>query len=693
METKDLRNVALISHGGAGKTSLADAFLFDAKVNTRLGSVDEGTSLFDFEPEELKRKKTLSSSLHHLIWEKSSINIIDTPGDANFSADVQNCLQVVDAAIVAVDAVSGVQVQTEKVWKYADSFTLPRVIFINKVDMERSNFLQTLKGIEESLGKKPLVIQLPLGEESSFQGVIDLISMKAIKFSDDSTGEFTEGDIPDDKRAQAEEFNNKMIEDIAESSDALLEKYLEGTALSPDEIFNGLKQGVVSGSLVPVLCGAASKNMGIQPLLNFIVNCFPSPLDRQPFKGINPSTEKEDERSAAKDDPLSALVFKTIADPYAGRLTIFRVVSGVLNSDSTVYNTTTSAKERIGQILKIEGKNQKAINPAITGDLVAVAKLKTTTTGNTFCDEKHPITFTQIQLPEPVMQLALEPKSKGDEDKLISSLARLMEEDSTLKTIRDKQTKEFILAGMGQTHLDVAIEKMQRKFGVNVDVKTPKVAYKETVRSTAKGQGKLKKQSGGRGQFADTWLEIAPMPKGKGFEFVSKIVGGAIPRQYIPSVEKGIKEAMLEGVLAKYPVSDVKVTLYDGSFHDVDSSDIAFKIAASMGFRKIMQEAKPILLEPIMHVEVTVPDECMGDVIGDLNGRRGRIAGMEPKINYQVVKAQVPMAELLKYASELTAITGGRGTFSMEFTHYEEIPNQLSEKIITQRKAQLGIEE
>jgi len=693
METKDLRNVALISHGGAGKTSLADAFLFDAKVNTRLGSVDEGTSLFDFEPEELKRKKTLTSSLHHLIWEKSSINIIDTPGDANFSADVQNCLQVVDAAIVVVDAVSGVQVQTEKVWKYADNTSLPRVIFINKVDMERSNFLQTLKGVEENLGKKPLVIQLPLGEESSFQGVIDLISMKAIKFSDDSTGEFTEEDIPDAMRAQAEEFNNKMIEDIAESSDALLEKYLEGTALSPDEIFNGLKQGVVSGTLVPVLCGAASKNMGIQPLLNFIVNCFPSPLDRQPFKGINPSTEKEDERSAAKDDPLSALVFKTVADPYAGRLTIFRVVSGVLNSDSTVYNTTTSTKERIGQILKIEGKNQKATNPAITGDLVAVAKLKTTTTGNTFCDEKHPITFTQLQLPEPVMQLALEPKSKGDEDKLISSLARLMEEDSTLKTIRDKQTKEFILAGMGQTHLDVAIEKMQRKFGVNVEVKTPKVAYKETVRGTAKGQGKLKKQSGGRGQFADTWLEIAPMPKGKGFEFVSKIVGGAIPRQYIPSVEKGIKEAMLEGVLAKFPVSDIKVTLYDGSFHDVDSSDIAFKIAASMGFRKIMQEAKPILLEPLMNVEVTVPDECMGDVIGDLNGRRGRIAGMEPKINYQVVKAQVPMAELLKYASELTAITGGRGTFSMEYAHYEEIPNQLSEKIIAQRKIELGIEE
>jgi elongation factor G len=693
METKDLRNVALISHGGAGKTSLADAFLFDAKVNTRLGSVDEGTSLLDFEPEELKRKKTLSSSLHHFTWEKSNVNIIDTPGDANFSADVQNCLQVVDAAIVAIDAVSGVQVQTEKVWKYADNFNLPRVIFINKVDMERSNFAQTIKGIEESLGKKPLVIQLPLGEESSFQGVIDLIRMKAVKFSDDSSGDFTEEDIPDDMRAQAEEFNSKMIEDIAESSDELLEKYLEGTALTPDEISNGLKQGVISGSLVPVLCGAASKNMGIQPLLNFIVNCFPSPLDRQSFKGINPSTEKEEERSAAKDDPLSALVFKTVADPYAGRLTIFRVVSGVLNSDSTVYNTTTSAKERIGQILKIEGKNQKATNPAITGDLVAVAKLKTTTTGNTFCDEKHPITFTQLQLPEPVMQLALEPKSKGDEDKLISSLARLMEEDSTLKTIRDKQTKEFILAGMGQTHLDVAIEKMQRKFGVNVEVKTPKVAYKETVRSSAKGQGKLKKQSGGRGQFADTWLEIEPMPKGKGFEFVSKIVGGAIPRQYIPSVEKGVKEAMLEGVLAKYPVSDIKVTLYDGSFHDVDSSDIAFKIAASMGFRKIMQEAKPILLEPIMNVEVTVPDECMGDVIGDLNGRRGRIAGMEPKINYQVVKAHVPMSELLKYASELTAITGGRGSFSMEFANYEEIPNQLSEKIIAQRKAELGIEE
>ena len=693
METKDLRNVALISHGGAGKTSLADAFLFDAKVNSRLGSVDDGTSLFDHEPEELKRRKTLSSSLHHFKWGKCEINIIDTPGDPNFSADLQNCLQVVDAAIVVIDAVSGVQVQTEKVWKYADNFNLPRLIFINKVDMERSNFTQVLRGIEEILGKKPLVIQLPLGEESSFQGIIDLVTMKALKFGDDSTGSFEEVAIPEDIRSRADECNKKMIEDIAESSDDLLEKYLEGTELTPDEIFNGLKKGVVSGSLVPVLCGSASKNMGIQPLLGFISNCFPSPLEREPFKGVNPSTKKEEERSAGKDDSFSALVFKTVADPYAGKLTIVRVVTGVLNSDSTVYNATKEVKERIGQILKIEGKNQKAVNPAITGDIVAVAKLKETTTGDSFSDDKHPIIFKKFPLPEPVMQLALEPKSKGDEDKLISSLSRLMEEDSTLRTRRDEQTKEFILVGMGQTHLDVAIEKMQRKFGVNLDVKTPKVAYKETVRGTAKGQGKYKKQSGGRGQYGDTWLEIDHLPRGQGFEFLNKIVGGVIPRQYIPSVEKGVRESMQEGVLAKYPVVDIRVTLYDGSFHEVDSSDIAFKIAASMGFKKIMQEAKPILLEPIMNVEVTVPDDCMGDVIGDLNGRRGRISGMEPKINYQAVKAQVPMAEILKYASELTSITGGRGTFTMDFSHYEEVPGQLSEQIITQRKAELGKEE
>lgn len=687
METKDLRNVALISHGGAGKTSLADAFLFNAKVNNRLGSVNDGTSLFDFEPEELKRHKTLSSSLHHFKWEKCEINIIDTPGDANFSADVQSCLQVVDAAIVVVDAVSGVQVQTEKVWKYAENLGLPRLIFINKVDMERANFKQVLKGIEDILVKNPLIIQLPLGEEASFRGIISLVKDKALVYKDDFTGKYAEENIPEEILSQAEEFKNKMIEGIAESSDELLEKYLEGAELTSDEIFNGLKQGVVSCNLVPVLCGSASKNMGIQPLLSFISNCFPSPLETKPFKGINPSTKKEEERSAGKDGSLSALVFKTVADPYAGKLTIFRVVSGVFNSDSTTYNSTKGVRERIGQILKIEGKNQKAINPAISGNIVAVAKLKETTTGDSFSDEKHPITFKKIELPEPVMQLALEPKSKGDEDKLISSLSRLMEEDSTLRTFREEQTKEFILAGMGQTHLDVAIEKMQRKYGVNVEVKTPKVAYKETVRGTSKAQGKYKKQTGGRGQYGDTWLAIEPLPRGQGFEFVKKIVGGVIPRQYIPSVEKGVIDTMHEGVLAKYPVIDVRVTLYDGSFHEVDSSDIAFKIAASMGFKKAMQEAKPVLLEPIVNLEITTPDDCMGDVIGDLNGRRGRILGMEPKINYQIIKAQVPMAEILKYASDLTSITGGRGTFTMDFSHYEEVPSQLSEHIIAQRKA------
>jgi elongation factor G len=688
METKDLRNIALISHGGAGKTSLADAMLFNAKVNTRLGMVDEGTSLFDYEPEELKRRKTLCSSLHHFRWQKCEINIIDTPGDSNFAADVKSSLQVVDTAIVLIDAVSGVQVQTEKVWGYAADNALPRLVFINKMELERANFKQTLKGIEEILGIKPLVLQMPIGEEASFRGVVDLVTMKAFLFSDDRSGELSEAPIPEEVKDQAEEMRGTMIEDIAESSDQLLEKYLEGVTLSPEEILNGLTQGIQSCSLVPVLCGSAVNNMGVHQLLNLITSCYPSPLER-PFKGVNPATKGEEQRVAGKDSALSLFVFKTVADPYAGKLTLFRVVSGVLNSDSSVYNATKGCKERIGQILKIEGKSQKAFNPAIAGDIAAVAKLKETGTGDSLCDEKTPFIINRVPPPEPVMQLALEPKSKGDEDKLISSLSKLMEEDSTLRTRRDEQTNEFILEGMGQTHLDVAIEKMQRKFGVSVEVKTPKVAYKETVRGTAKGQSKYKKQSGGRGQYGDVWLEIEPLPRGQGFEFASKIVGGAIPRQYIPSVEKGVIDAMKHGILAKYPVVDVRVSLYDGSFHDVDSSDIAFKIAASMGFRKVMQEAKPILLEPLMNVAITIPDDCMGDVIGDLNARRGRVLGMEPKINCQVIKAQVPMAEILKYASDLTSITGGRGTFTMEFSHYEEVPGQLAEQIIAQHKTEI----
>jgi len=688
METKDLRNIALISHGGAGKTSLADAMLFDAKVNTRLGMVDEGTSLFDYEPEELKRRKTLSASLHHFRWQKCDVNIIDTPGDANFAAEVKGSLQVVDTAIVLIDAVSGVQVQTEKVWGYAGDNALPRLIFINKMEMERANFTQTLKGIEEILGIKPLVLQMPIGEEASFRGVVDLVTMKAFLFSDDRSGECSEAPIPDEIKDRAEEMRGTMIEDIAESSDQLLEKYLEGATLTPDEILNGLTQGIQSCSLVPVLFGSAVNNMGVHQLLNLITACYPSPSDR-PFKEVNPATKGEEQRCAGKDSALSLYVFKTVADPYAGKLTLFRVVSGVLNSDSSVYNATKGCKERIGQILKIEGKSQKAFNPAMAGDIAAVAKLKETGTGDSLCDEKSPFIINRAPVPEPVMQLALEPKSKGDEDKLISSLSKLMEEDSTLRTRRDEQTNEFILEGMGQTHLDVAIEKMQRKFGVSVEVKTPKVAYKETVRGTAKGQSKYKKQSGGRGQYGDVWLEIEPLPRGQGFEFASKIVGGAIPRQYIPSVEKGVIDAMKHGILAKYPVVDVRVSLYDGSFHDVDSSDIAFKIAASMGFRKVMQEAKPILLEPLMNVAITIPDDCMGDVIGDLNARRGRVLGMEPKINCQVIKAQVPMAEILKYASDLTSITGGRGTFTMELSHYEEVPGQLAEQIIAQHKTEI----
>jgi len=548
--------------------------------------------------------------------------------------------------------------------------------------MERSSFQQVLKGIQEILGIKPLITQLPLGQESSFRGIIDLITMKAVVFDDDAGGGFKEEAIPEEMKAQAEEMRGTMIEDIAESSDTLLEKYLEGAELSSEEIFNALKQGILSCNLFPVLCGSAINNIALQPVLNLIANCFPSPADRS-FKGINPATQKEEERRAGTDDSLALFVFKTVADPYAGKLTIFRVLSGVLNSDSIVYNATKGVKERIGQVLKIEGKNQKAINPAIAGDIAAVAKLKETATGDTCCDEKHPFTYKRVELSEPVMQLAVEPKSKGDEDKLISSLARLMEEDSTLRTRRDGQTHEFILEGMGQTHLDVAIEKMQRKFGLALEVKTPKVAYKETVRGSAKGQGKLKKQSGGRGQYGHVQIEMEPLEPGGGFEFVNKIVGGSIPREYISPVEKGMKEALENGVLAGYPMVDIRVTLIDGSYHEVDSSEMAFKIAGSMALKNGAKKAKSVLLEPIMSIEVVTPEEYMGDVIGDLNSRRGKVQTMTQRANVRVVAAQVPLSSMFGYATDLRSKTQGRATYTMQFSHYDEIPKNISEDIVT----------
>ena len=686
-ETSRLRNIAIIAHGKAGKTTLAEAMLFDGGASDRLGRVDDGTSIMDFEPEEIKRSLTISSSFNHLEWNKHKINIIDTPGDANFIIDTKNSLQAVDGAVIVVDAISGVEVQTEKVWDYASQFGLARLFFISKLDRERANFSQALTEIQKVLTPKAVPLNLPIGAEDSFSGVIDLMTMKAFYFAGDLSGKMTEGEFPAALKGEAESAREKLTEAIAESDDALLEKYLDGQALSPEELLQGLRKGVVKKAIFPVLCGSGLKNMGVQPLLDAILQYLPSPSDREPAKGINVVTKAEEIRKPEEGEPFSAFVFKTVADPYAGKLTIFRVWSGTLQPDGTLYNATRQARERFGQILQLEGKNQKPVESVGAGEIAAVAKLRETTTWDTLCDEKKPILYQGISLPIPPVSFAVQPKSKGDEEKITSSLARLMEEDPTIRLQRDEQTKQLILFGMGQVHMEVTVEKLKRKFGVEVNLQTPKIPYKETIKSTKTGIiYRHKKQSGGRGQFAEVHFELSPLPRGTGFEFKNALVGMNVPRNFVPAVEKGVAEALQSGVLAGYPVVDVKVKFYDGKSHEVDSSEIAFKIAALMAFKKGMSETNPVLLEPIMNVEVFVPDEYMGDVIGDLNSRRGRVLGVEPRPKGQVIKAQVPLAEVLKYAPDLTSMTSGRGSFSMELSHYEEVPAHLTEKVVAAAK-------
>lgn len=685
-ETKDIRNVAIIAHSGAGKTSLGEAFLFNAKVTDRLCRVDDGNSVLDYEPEEVKRKTTISSAFHNLKWKKRIINIIDTPGDTNFITDTLTSLNIADSATLLIDAVAGVEIQTEKVWQVTQEKSIPTLIFVNKMDRERADFYTALKSIEENLGAKLVILQLPIGKETDFKGVVDLLGQKALIFASDGSGQFAKEEIPADLKDQAKKYREKLMEAVAESDDALIEKYLETGELSDEEITQGLSLGISNNTFTPVLCGSATLNMGVQPLLDLIADYFPSPQDRPPITIINSQTNAEETLKVTSDGPFAGFVFKTISDPYTGKLTIFKIYSGTLNSDTTIYNATRRVKEKIGQLLKLEGKGQKPINPGIAGDIVALAKLKETTTNDTLSEEKNTVLFKKFEYPTPALFYAIAPKSRGDEDKITGALARLHEEDPTVQISRDEQTKEFLISGMGQIHLEVIVEKLKRKFGVEVDLKTPKVPYKETIKGKTRVQGKYKRQSGGRGQYGDTWLEIEPLTRSQGFEFVDKIVGGVIPKNYIPSVEKGVVEAMNEGVLAGYPVEDIRVTLVDGSYHDVDSSDMAFKIAASMGFKKGFMQATPILLEPIMKMEITVPEECQGDIIGDLNSRRGKVLGMDPKGKNQVVLAHAPMAEILDYDHTLKSITRGRGSFTMELAHYEELPAYLSEKIISAAK-------
>ncbi|MFH1910935.1 MAG: elongation factor G [Pseudomonadota bacterium] len=684
-ESKSIRNLAIIGHGGTGKTSLCESFLYVAGKTDRPGRVDDGSSCMDYEPEEQKRHISISATTNNIDWEKHRVNFIDTPGDSNFTFDTKSSLRVVDGAVVLVDAVGGVEFQTEQVWEYADEFKLPRLLFVSRMDRERADFGKSVESIRKRLREKITIVSLPIGAEDSFAGVVDLIAMKALVF-DNQKKAAKSVDIPADMAEEVKKCRDILVEDIAETDDGLMNKYLEGGELSAEDLQAGLRKGVLAGLLTPVACGSATKHIGISSLLDTIVQYFPSPVDPGGKAGKKPGSEEDEIRMPEESAPFSALVFKTIADPYAGRLTLFRVYSGTLSSDSSVFNASRKSTERIGNLFFLEGKTQKPVETLIPGDIAAIAKLKETATGDTLCTEKTPIVFARVEPPPAIISFAVELKTRGDEDKIVSSIHRLTDEDPTLSFHRDDQTREMILSGLGQVHIEVTIEKMKRKFGLEVNLKTPKVPYKETIKGKTTVQGRYKKQSGGRGQFGDTWLDIEPLPRGVGFEFADRIVGGVIPQQYRPAVEKGIVEAMAEGVLAGYPVVDLRVSLVDGSYHTVDSSEMAFKIAGSLGFKKGVLECQPTLLEPIVNIMIEIPDEYMGDVIGDLNSRRGKVLGMDSIGHHQIIKGQVPLAEILKYAPDLRSMTSGRGTFTCEHSHYEEVPSYISEKIIAESK-------
>ena len=685
-ELEKLRNVGILGQGGSGKTSLGEAILFAAGATQRLGRVQDGTSLFDYEPEEIKHQVTISTAFHSLPWKKFNIHLIDSPGYAAFLADSINCMRAFGGALFVVNPSVGLRVESERLWARANDIKLGRLIFVNKMDHEQADVDGRLEPMLQTLEAKGVALQLAIGVEAGFKGVVDLLSMKAYIFEADS-GKFSESEVPADLKNDAEAARQKLVESVSETDDELLEKYLDGKELSLEELKTAIRIGTREGKLFPILYGSSTRQIGIPQLLDAVIDYLPSPLDEGEVEGKNPTTGEPEKRSQDPSAPFSAYVFKTIIDPFAGKLSVMRVISGKIAQDVAFLNANKQTKEKFGQMFRLEGKKQEMIKEASAGEIVAAAKLKDAATGDTLCDEKAPIQFEGPVHFSPVISFALEPKSKADEEKVPQGLHRMMEEDPTIEVHRDEQTRDFILSGMGQQHVEIVVEKLKRKYGAEVILKAPKVPYKETIRATASAQGKLKKQSGGRGQYGDTWIKIEPLPHGKGFEFIDEIVGGAIPRNYIPAVEKGIREAMAGGVIAGYPMVDVRVRLYDGSYHDVDSSDMAFKIAGSLGFKNAVEKAKPVILEPIMNMEVTVPDECMGDVIGDLNSRRGKVLGMETKGHSQLIKAKVPMSEVLKYAPDLRSLTSGRGEFHLEFSHYEELPPHLSEKVIKDAKA------
>ena len=685
IEITKIRNVGFVGHGGVGKTSLVEAMLFASGAVSRLGRVDDGTTTTDFDPDEIKRKISLNTSVAYCDWQGHRLNLVDMPGYGDFIWDARAGLRVVEAAIVVVDAVAGVQVQTEKIWKFATEYNLPRLVVLNRMDRERADFWRTLESLGKRLKGRLTPLQLPVGAEGAFRGVVDLVRLKAILSAD---GKPQEAEIPGDLVAQAKEYREKLVEAAAETDDDLLAKYLEEGTLGEGEMLKALSKGISEGKVIPVLAASATKNIGIHPLLDLIVESVPSPSYRSEVEGTDLKTKEAGTRRPDPKAPVSALIFKTLSDPHVGKLSLFRVYSGTVKSDSQLYNASKETRERLGQVAWLQGKTQKPVEALGPGEIGVVAKLKETLTGDTFTDEASPFLLPRIAFPEPAISYAIQPKSRGDEEKISNALARIADEDPTVRSHYDPETMQLLVSGVGQLHVEVIVERMKRKFNVDVNLLPPRIPYKETIKGRAEVQGKYKKQTGGRGQYGDVWLKLEPLQRGTGFEFVDDIFGGAVPRNYIPSVEKGVRDAMKRGVISGYPVVDVQVTLYDGSYHEVDSSDLAFQIAGSLALQKGIQEAHPIILEPIMNVEVTAPTDQTGYVIGDLNGRRGRIVGMEPAGETASVKAQVPMAEMLNYEPALRSMTGGRGAYSMEFSHYEEVPAFLAEKIIAATKAE-----
>ena len=677
------RNIGIMAHIDAGKTTTTERILYYTGISYKIGEVHEGTATMDWMVQEQERGITITSAATTCFWRDHRVNIIDTPGHVDFTIEVERSLRVLDGAVAVFCSVGGVEPQTETVWRQADKYGVPRLAFINKMDRLGADFFRVVKMIETRLGARPAVMQLPIGAEDKFAGIVDLITMKAVVWEDESLGaKFHEEEIPADLKDQAHEYREKLLEAAADADEELMVKYLDGKEITEAELRAAIRKSTLALKIVPVVCGTAFRNKGVQPMLDAVVDYMPSPVDIPPIKGVIAGTDKPDERPASDAAPFSALAFKIMTDPFVGTLTFFRVYSGSISSGASIYNSTKTKRERVGRLLKMHANKREEIKDVYAGDIAAAVGLRTATTGDTLCDEDKAIVLESIDFPEPVISIAIEPKSKADQEKLGLSLQKLATEDPSFRVRTDEETGQTIISGMGELHLEIIVDRLLREFSVGASVGKPQVAYRETVRKAVEQQGRFVRQTGGRGQYGDVWIKLEPQQPGIGFEFVDAIKGGSIPREYIPAVEKGIREALDNGVLAGYPVVDVKVTLFDGSYHDVDSSEIAFKIAGSMAFKQAARKASPVLLEPIMSVEVVVPEDFMGDVIGDLSSRRGKVLGMDTRPAAQAIDARVPLAQMFGYATDVRSMTQGRATYTMQFSHYEPVPAAVAEGII-----------